>query len=402
MATFNFLRIMTTLVVAVVIAFIAGFAMINTESFFVGAVIFTFLSVAYWLQGLADIFPDPPTRAVPKFWTAFINADSGSFSLKSGRWFFPLRGLLFGYDTYDASQTDLTLSVDEWTPDGNKITVNPFFTYIVNPDHPAWFINTGRKAGAEQKLDQRVEGRMREWISSRQEGPLTWQEALQSNGLGMDVLIQKLFPGQLPPVPPALIAIVAAIPGGDNISLSMFIRYFIKKPALPEKAEEKDLELKKNEVRAKKILDKLKTTDRPTWDALRDAVQRRVDFVENVKAGGCRFPIDNLGIIILLASIASISPDDATAAAADRVAAATQDMRVRTIKSDNQRQRIESMKPTFGGDAKLATETIQLLDEEIEKKVTETQVGLQGDNVRALLTLLGPIGKALGERIAKP
>jgi hypothetical protein len=399
MARFNLQRTVVTASVITLIIFIAGFVMIFTD-FFRGAAIGGILLLIFWIQALANTPANPPMRAIPKIWGNYVNADSGGISLDPGVTFWPLRGLVFSYDLFDASQIDLTLAVDEWTPDGNKITVNPFFNYIVNPDLPVYFIKAGGRARVEEKLDQRIEGRVREWISSKQEGPLTWQEAQQSNGLGMDVVIQKLFPGTLPLIPNSILTTIAAIPGGDNISLAMFIRYFVGRPALPEKASKKDLELKKFEVSAKIILDKLKVDDRPTWDALKEAVDRRVEFVENVKAGGCRFPIDNLGIIILQAAIGNITPDAAAAKAADRVAEATQDMRVRTIRSDNQRQRIETMKKTFNGDSKAATEAIQILDGEIKKTVTETQVGLQGDNVKALLELLGPFGKALADRIA--
>jgi hypothetical protein len=400
MLEFNANRILTTIIVAIVIAIIAGVVMVISGDFLTSVAVFFILLAAYWLQGLADTPANPPMRAVPKFLGNYIAANTGGISLDPGLTWYPLRGLLFSYDLLDASQFDLTLAVDEWTPDGNKITINPFFIYIFNPDLPVSFIKAGGRARVEEKIDQRIEGRLREWISSKQEGPLTWQDALQSNGLGMDVVIEKLFPGQLPPIPPNLIATVSALPGGGNITLPMFIRYFTGRPTLPEKAEKKDLELKRFEVTAKKTLDNMKIADRPTWDALSNAVQKRVDFVENVKAGGCKFKIDNLGIIILGASIANITPDAAAAAAADAVAVARQDARVRTIKSDNQRQRIKDMKVVFNNDTKAATEAIQLLDKEVTKEVKEVKVGLEGDTLKGLTALLGPAGEALGKLIS--
>ena len=400
MAQFQLLRILISVITALIFAIIAVFVMV-TIGFAVGFVMFWILLAFFFLQGQRTIPADPPIRGIPTFWGNYIDADNGGFSLHSGRWFLPWSGLLFDLVRYDASQINLTMSVQERTPDRGGLILDPYFTYVVNPDHPVWFIQAGDKEIVELKFNERVDSRLREWISSQNEGPLTWSEALQSNGLAMDIIIQKLFPGTLPDIPPA---IIAAIPGGVEIPISTFIKYFTGRPPLPEKAPEKNEgEIRSQEYRAKQTLDSFKQTNRPTWNSLEAAVRARTAVAEAVKGGifparfPNGFPINNLGILVTLAGLGNIRPEGATAAAADKVAEARQIALVNTIESDNFQEQVEKFAKAHGNDMPAATEAIQLLRKLKTKSTVEQQFALRTDNVEALTTILGPLGKAFAE-----
>lgn len=391
MLKFQSLRLFWSSIVVGLIAVIAIVAMIASANSAVGVVIFLLLLAGFYLQGLAEIPADPPRRAIPEFWGAFIDADNGGTSLPPGRTFFPLLGILFDYVLFDAGQINLEMSIQERTPDNGNLTVDPFFTYMVNPEHPTWFIKAGDKAGVELKFTERVDGRLREWIASSNEGPLTWQEARQSNGLAVGVIIDKLFPGRLPTIPDS---IRRAITGGDEIPTSAFIKYFTGRPALSE--------ANPHETGVKAKLDALKAANRAEWNLLQTTVRSRIAFTENVKGGGFPdgFPIDNLGIIITLVSLGSIDPDGATAAAADRVATARQDAVVKTIESDNFQEQVEKFAAAHGGDMKAATEAIQLLRGLAKKDIKESQWAIRDDTMKALAAFGGPISEAFVALIA--
>ena len=382
MTIFNVLRVITTLIASVIIAMIAGLVGYFVSSAVFGIVVFLILFTAFILQAIRLIPPAPPRKGIPTFLGDFISADTGGISIGPGYIFLPLFGLLFGYVPYDASEINLVIEdIKELTPDGGSLTVDAFFTYRVDQEHPVWFIRAGDKAIVEKKLEERVDGRLREWISSENEGPLTWPEARQSNGLAMDVMIQKLFPRGLDHynIPPS---VVAAIPDGADIPLSAFIKYVTGRPQLSEDNPQ--------ERGVKASLDQLKISNRAAWNTLRQTVRERNDFIESVKGGECAFPIPNLGIIVTLASLGSIDPDGSTAAAADRAAGAVQDARVETIKSDNFQTQVEKFATAHGGDMKAATEAIQLLRGLIKKDTQEKQYAIRADNLQVLRDLLGP------------
>lgn len=374
MFLFQILRAATIVIAVIIFAAIGTFVGSKTNSA-IGTITFGTLCDAFWLQGLRKIPADPPQRAIPMFWGAFIDADNGGISLKKAGWtFFPFCGFLFDYVLFDASQIKFEMdNVEERTPDSGTVSVNLFFTYGIDQQHPVRFIQAGDKEVVETKLSKRADARLREWITSSNEGPLTWTEALQSNGLAMDVLIQKLFPNELPEIPPP---IIAAVPETDEISASAFIKYFTGRPPLDEKnPREKGIQAK---------LDELKRNNRPIWNRLEAVIRNRIDFAEKVKGGECAFPIENLGIIVTQASLGSIKADGATAAAADEVAKATQEARVQKIQSDNFKQQVEELLPTVGDDRKAAVEAIQILRKLSTKTIEEKQFALRADNVNAL------------------
>ena len=400
MAQFQLLRGLVTAITIGVIAIIAVFVMANM-GFAVGFVVFWILLAFFFLQGQRTIPADPPIRGIPTFWENYIDVDNGGVSLHPGRWFLPWSRLLFDLIRYDASQINLTMSVQERTPDRGGLILDPYFTYVVDPDNPVGFIQAGDKEIVELKFNERVDSRLREWICSQNEGPLTWSEALQSNGLAMDIIIQKLFPGTLPDIPPA---IIAAIPGGDEIPISTFIKYFTGRPPLPEKRPKaKESEIVKKEFEAKKKLDDLKQTTRPAWDSLDKAVKARLDVANAVKGGVFParfpngFPINNLGILVTLAGLGNIRPEGVTATAADKVAEARQIALVNTIESDNFQEQVEKFAKAHGDDMPAATEAIQLLRKLKTKSTVEQQFALRTDNVEALKLFLGPLGSAFAE-----
>jgi hypothetical protein len=387
--TFRQLQLLVTSITLILFAVFAGWMGSKANDARFGGMIFMVLLLAFALQGVHEIPASPPRKAVPKFWGRFINAENGGVSIGPGRIFFPWTGFIFTYVVYDASEINFQMDdVEERTPDQGTVAIDPFFTYHVDQSNPVAFIQAGDRIGIETKFAERIAGRLREWISSRNEGPLNWMEARQSNGLAMDVIIQKLFPNEIDQyqVPPD---VLAAIPGGNDIPMSVFMKYFLGSPALSEKIPQEEGVGKK--------LDDIRKNDRPTWDLLHAAIQRRISFTETVKSGECRFRIRNLGIEVTLANLGSIDAVGATAAAADEVAKATQFAAAQGIEGTNYREEVEQMKESLDDDAKAAIEAVNLRRKIQTKTTAETQFALRTDNLAALKEILAPISSAIGE-----
>ena len=260
MIRFEALRTFYTLMISVLILVVASIvaAFINIPT---GGIILIVLLGAFFLQGQREIPANPPQRGIPTFWGNYIDAPEhdhtkGGVSLHPGRWFLPLAGVLFDFVLYDASEINLEMTIEERTPDRGTVLVDPYFTYIVDPDHPVRYIRAGDKGIVEDKFTERVDSRLREWISSPSEGPVTWPEALQSNGLAMDVLIQKLFPEYLSESQREIQGVLDTMSNSGNITVPMVIKYFTGRPALPEKPPKpEDGEIRQHEYQAKQALD---------------------------------------------------------------------------------------------------------------------------------------------------
>lgn len=366
----------TIAILVVIVIFSAAVALLGNPA--VGLGMFVILPIIFLLQGLRDVSSDPPKRATLKYMGKFFDEENGGVSFSAGLIFLPLAGALFSLKTYNDGRLNLDMSFVERTPtDKGTVEVEMFFIYIVNPLRSVFFVKNGREAGIAKRFSEQVAARIRVWIQSFNEGPQTWEEAQQSNGLATDILIDTLCPGVLPGIPST---ILADIPDGNEIPMTAFLKYFLGVPKLSEKnPREKGLQKK---------LDGIKTTDPGLWTSLRHAIRIRMAYVEKIKRGdGISINIDNFGITLQLASLGKIAPVGTTAAAADRVAAAKQDAQVNLIKSRNLTQRVDEFAKKHNNDSKAATEAIQIQDGSIKKEVKEQQLAIRKDNLDVLEAL---------------
>ncbi len=374
--TFQELRIAVTasiLVAILVLAIVVGIA----GNALVGLIAFIGLVVAFVGQGIENIPANPPTKAMPMFWGKFTGGDSGEL-IGPGLTFFPFRGFLFGYTLIDARQINFTVTLDERTPDNGEVHVEPFFSYAVDPKRPLAFLTAGDQGGVEQKFGERVSRALREWISSRSEGPQTWQEARQSNGLALDTIIENLFPGRLPKIvkpttlPKVLIGITDAA----------LMKYFTGKPPLYD-PNNKNFKPGKDDEAWKEALDRMESENPDMWDELRRTVQERLNVTNKAKEGGVNWPIADLGIVVFLTNLGSIDPVSKTAEAADEVAQARQDLEVKELRAIAYRTQIAEMKKILD-DPRISTDAVAIQWGIVKKRINETQIRLAPDIINAI------------------
>jgi hypothetical protein len=161
------------------------------------------------------------------------------------------------------------------------------------------------------------------------------------------------------------------------------MKYFTGRPPLSKERGKYP-----QEVQAQQLLDDLRKNDPAKWALLEKAVHERVSSIEEVKGGYCRLPMPNLGIIVTQIGIGPIVTDGQTSAAADAVVVATQGANVKTITTNNFRDRVKTILKINGNDEKNAVETIQLMDRLITKEVKEDQFAIRADTLQKILEIL--------------
>jgi hypothetical protein len=381
-------QIVRSLVIAIVVVVIAIIAAKVSDNSIVRFMVVSVLIVTFVKQGFQDIPANQLKKAMPMIFGNFTKGEFGDGELLDFGWnFFPLYGLVFSYALIDVHEFNFTITLDERTPDNGEVHVEPFFSYIVDPEHPFVFLRAGDSSGVEQKLEERVSSVVRQWISSRYEGPQTWQETRQSNGLALDVIIEKLFPGKLhaitrPSLPLAL----------SQITDVALIRYFTGKPPLYDPKNE-GIVPGQHDQEWQKQLDELKTADHNTWKKLYDAVEERREATSEIKSGGQRLRITDLGIMITLVNLGTIDPVGKTAEAADKVAQAKQDITIKGMRADAYRKQIKKMLNILN-DPKASTDAVGIQWELVKKDIDEKHISLDPGTLEVIKSL----GLALANR----
>lgn len=397
MERFNMLRGLT-ICLTVGIIFVVSVVVGIILNFPTAIVVFFALLVAFVAQGIRGIPADPPTGAVPQFTGEFIDA-----FLEAGWTFFPFCGLLFDFSLVDARQINLEIvldprqpdnkGLDERTPDNGVVHVEPSFVYKVNAKNPVQFFIAGEREQVERKFTLSVERVLREWISSRKEGPQTWQGARESNGLATDFLIDRLFPNQLEPFPEEKKEGLPAKLKG--ITVEALMKHFTERPPLYDSNLSKDSKAKdpKGYLEAYRPTDqdkkwqaglkKLSRDNDLAYKEFEDIIKKRIAQALEAKSGGVEYLLENLGIVVTLVNLGSIDPTGETSKAADRVAMAKLDADAKAAEGDGFRKQIAEMKLVLG-DPRAALDAVTIQQGLVKKEVRESQFGVPPDLVEAI------------------
>jgi len=375
--------LVATLIVACVVWKVADiFAAAMTVSFI--------LLIAYITQSMGRISADPPKYAVPQFMGRFLKT-----FVKAGWRRFPLRGFIFGYREVDAGDLPLEMEeLHERTPDNGEVKVKVSFIYRNNPKNPIQYFNAGGRATIEEKFKMRAERALREWISSRSEGPQTWRGARESNGLAMDAFIERLFPNKLPSIQDVASKLPQEL---RDITVEALLKYFTGRPPLYDPKFEKDESYRKAYQPTEQdriwqlALDDLKRTDRDLYLSLRTAVAKRVSTVTLAKNARVAYHIPDLGIIVKQVNIGNLDPTGKTAEGADLVSEARLDAEAKSVELTAFNEQVEQLTKTMKGDARHAAQTILVQQKIVPQSINETTFGIPQELMKMLTNALTSI-----------
>ena len=276
-----------------------------------------------------------------------------------------------------------------WTPDADPTPVNGVIP-LVN------FINAGGVNGVSDILQDIAIERIREWASSSDEGPKTWEEALRSRESATAILLKAIAGGSLTDVP-------------SDVPTTILMKYFAKPRKKPLDSEAKEWGKNWEKVSASinaESTDPVRqaaasAASKSYEDLLIERIERRREDIEKARAGNGGYRIPQLGIVLNRLNVGQILPTGRVALVADRQAEEVQEMKAETTELEHVRKRILEYK-RMGFTLDAAREIVMVERGKATLAISENKLNIS-EETRRMIERVAPelLGKLLGTMFQK-
>lgn len=371
----NFLRALTVMLTAVVFFLVPAYFFSNFL-LILACFIFCF---GFFLAGSIQVVPaDPPTIAI----LTFLGEPTAT-TLSSGYYILPFYPSLFGLIPIENKTVDQELAFQIVTPDNVSSRFEITVSWIIDQAHILELYLNGGIEGVKSKLEDIVEGRLREWSVSTTEGPEDWQEARRAGRQATAVLLKAILGDELNKID---------FLGGPEIPTPVLMKYVEK-----EKPNERESKLYGNDWKG---LENILGTN---LDKVVRQVEKRLVLVKNVRQGKPRqvnteLCKPDLGIQIVRLVIGDIKPPAGIEKAAEQKAAEKTNIEKQNLVNEGLAKRIKRLEKVAKMSPKEARDTELVNDGKIKETKETKEIGLSAETLK----VLGPLAQPLIDRIANP
>lgn len=263
---------------------------------------------------------------------------------KEGWRIYLLRPWLYNYILIPITKVNQDLDeVEALTPDRGRVKIPVALTWTPDTDPTPVsgvvplvnFINAGGISGVSDIIQDIAIERIREWASSSDEGPQTWDDALRSRESATAILLKAIAGGSLGEI-------------SSKVPTTILIKYFAKsgKKPLASEAKEwgknwegvKDAITKESQDPARQA--EASAAGKSYEDLLRGQIEERWRDIEKARAGNGGYRIPQLGIVLNRLNVGQILPTGRVALVADRQAEEVQEREAETVELEHVRNRI--------------------------------------------------------------
>ncbi len=302
--------------------------------------------------------------------------------------FFFLYPYVESYIPIDASRKNIELTQTIITPDRAQLIVplNIAFTPIVKEegnfdqlggsvaDMIKKYIQIGEEEAAKGELKSIAEERLREWATSKEMGPIDFQEAMVSELEAVSLLIKAILGD-------ALDHINSAIP------TSILLKFFNEPQSKPSKLEAErysEDEEKRDWNKLERYLNEEQNDD---LTSLKKAIVDRRSIIEQIRRGEASMPIPAFGLYLNQLNIGQIKPAGKLAEALDLMVEEQMQRDGETVELEHVTNSILNLKRKLDG--------LDFSPSEI-KRIVQTERGKTPMNINEILLSPETIG-ALGQ-----
>lgn len=350
----------------------------STEQFLLGILVFVVIGVV--LKGLRNISASPLQNAI----VTFLGKPTGQV-YGPGWHSFLLYPLVYGYIPVSATKVAKTFPLTVNTPDTIRLNTEVNLDFQFDKDNPIAFLESGGEAGVEKILSEIISERVREWSTSKVEGPQTWQEAREARGEAVAVLFKAILEDELEPIP-------------STIPTSALLRYFAEPQKPPYASETNKWGADWNKLKAKLPIDP------EELKRLRKSVETRRGQIQGVRSGKGGIAKRSLGIKILRLGIGDIEVPKSIEDAAAEEPAAELKKRAEAIRNETEKanlknleEEVDALKARLGGDGKAALDAVLLQRNKIKREINEHKFTVDRDTIKCLGGALAVgLGKLFG------
>lgn len=353
-------------VVCTVISVLAGWlgfpehAGLASIAFFIGlATMFTYLS-------LLKIEANPPQKGIVTWFGRFNDE-----VLDAGWHFFPGNPFIYNFIGVDATKVSLTFNVKANTPDSVPLEMEVNLVYRFDPKNYREFINSGGKDGVTEILKDIVHERIREWSTSKEEGPQGWKEARQAREEAIAILVKAILGESLEHV-------------DDELPTSALLKFYSRPQQPPYNAEETKWGVDWSKLRT--IIESRSLAEQ---DELKERVETRREAIRKVMRGdGIAKP--TLGIIVRRLGLGDIKPPADIEKSASLKPVEEMKRDAEAVQLDAVRDRIKELRD-MGFSPGDARDTVQVERGKLKRDLKENRVSVDPETLKALGDLAGPI-----------
>jgi len=304
------------------------------------------------LQGLVKVQAQPPHKGV----MTFLGKRTEKV-LDEGWHFLPLYPFVFGVVPVNVTRVEQDFKTDESgpvrTPDRAELKILDSATWTPDSETKGGliaYLNAGGEAGVRSQLEDIVNERLREWVTSRDEGPLTWEEAIAARDEAVAIIVAAILVDQLPKI-------------NSSFPFVVLWKYFQgKHPNATEKEQFGE--------RWEKVARGLKKEDSIR---VRDEVDARMAEIQNIRRGNGKYTLPKLGIVLNRFNITEISVQGEVAKVAELREKERLEKEADVVQIQNVKDRIlELMKPPPDGPGFSPEKALEVVQTEQTGKVTKT------------------------------
>lgn len=299
MADFDRIRGMITGTVLLLSTIIGAAVWVFSDSIWLAAATFALLSGGFLIEAIKDIDPQNNQVAIP-----IVNNKLVNRLLGSGWKFIPLRGFFF-LDVMRLSGMSFSTRFDSIVilPDDKEINDPAQIYWIIDPYNPIPFVRLGsnqteRLMELNQRLQEQIGQRLRQWLCSTTEGPRTLEQARQMRDEEMLAILEKISGDDISRLHPDL----------TNEQIFGFLKKY------PWMEAEKE---------ARKKFRALSEEERNAL--LEGAKNHLLKLVDDARNGHAKIRLVDLGIIVTRFGVSNIEPTPETKAGMLKVSAADWD-----------------------------------------------------------------------------
>ena len=354
------------------------------------AIVMGVLTVSYWIkgwpflgitcilllalflyQGMREIPASPPHVALYTLFGRRI-----AWVAEEGWGFFPLQPFLVGFIPIRGERMNQDLGPEIFkTPDLADLKIRVALTWTPDwksPKNLIAFVTNGGEEGVRRILDDVVPERIREWITSKFEGPLAFRDAMTAQEEAVWVLLKAIVGETLhPEIPPA-------IPSPVLLKL-----LFWGENRLSSEEKEKWL---------------------PVWQGLsekekaeiRHAMEERRKVVSDVREGNGGVVVPHLGIRLNRLNLSEIVPQGPIVVAAEKIATEQEEAKAETVEAEFLAKRANILSKDTGIPMNDAIAALQVERGKATKEIREHRLDLSPSAADALEKIGPKIGQGLG------
>jgi len=273
------------------------------------------LSSIIIITGIDSIENDPPHFGLVTMLGKKIWKNKKPVIVNEGLIWIFLKGIIFGIIRINIKLKEKRFEPQEiLITDNVNVKVPMSYSYNVDKEESHTYINIGSEKGADENINDILEGRLREYSRHPEEGPMTWKEMIASGLKTLDYLIKGLCESEEE----------EKIDKNDGYDHLIKIDDTIPTPILLDWHREKD---PSNSVVKKqwgdgKEKDEEGVPGENKWlileneiaklpipiEELREKIKKRIELLEKLRLGKARIKIPSLGIYLVRLTIGDVNP----------------------------------------------------------------------------------------------